>query len=155
MYRGSSGLLQKNHLIHEEAVKIFLSETCQKLKCSPDREVSQKDIEAILEVKSKLANHYKSISFTKGTDQPRSISPTDALLSKIMLGTLGCIPAYDRYFIIGFKQEKISRSFSHKSFTQLFEFIDIHSNDIKAAQELILSQTKTHYPIMKIVGMYF
>lgn len=57
MYRRSSGLLQKNHLIHEESVKILLSETCQKLKCSPDRDVSQKDIEAILEVKSKLANH--------------------------------------------------------------------------------------------------
>lgn len=72
-----------------------------------------------------------------------------------MLGTLGCIPAYDRYFIIGLKQEKIDRSFSQKSLMQLFDFIDTHRIDITAAQELILSQTKTHYPIMKIVDMYF
>lgn len=34
MYRGSGGLLQKNHLIHEEAVAILFSKQNQKLKCS-------------------------------------------------------------------------------------------------------------------------
>src|SRR5688572_2822634 len=110
MYRGSSGLLQKNHLIHNEAVDIVFLKNNQKLKCNPNTEVNRHNINAILEVKNQLANHYGSINFTKGADKTKSISPTDTLLSKIMLGTLGCVPAYDRYFIDGLKEMKMQHT---------------------------------------------
>lgn len=29
------------------------------------------------------------------------VSPTDTLVTKVLLGTLGCIPAYDTFFING------------------------------------------------------
>lgn len=156
MYRGSSGLLQKNHLIHQGALDILLSDTAQQLRCCKDREISKADIEAILELKSKLPKHYRSITFTKGSDKPKPISPTDTLLSKIMLGTLGCVPAYDRYFIGGLKKMGMSnKSFNQKSLVDLCIFIGKNKDDIEKAQLLLNQKTNRHYPYMKIIDLYF
>ena len=156
MYRGSGGLLQKNHLIHKGAVDIVYSKNNQKLKCSQTTEVKIETINAIIEVKNELAKHYSSIHFTKGADKPKPISPTDTLLSKIMLGTLGCVPAYDRYFIDGLKEMKMQNTgFNEASLNELFNFIDKNKKEIDQAQKLIKIKTQRHYPLMKIMDMYF
>lgn len=156
MYRGSSGLLQKNHLIHLGAVDILFSKPNQKLKCNQTTEVKIENINAILELKNQLAYHYSSIYFTKGEDNPKPISPTDTLLSKIMLGTLGCVPAYDRYFIDGLKEMKMQHTgFNEASLTELFNFIDKNLKEIDQAHKSIKTKTHSHYPIMKILDMYF
>lgn len=156
MYRGSSGLLQKNHLIHKGAVDLLFSKTSQKLKCNQNTEVERENIIAILELKIKLAAHYSSISYTKGVDKSKPISPTDTLLSKIMLGTLGCVPAYDRYFIEGLKEiGMLHTSFNETSLNELFHFIDNNKIEIRKAQDLIKSRIQRHYPVMKILDMYF
>lgn len=156
MYRGSSGLLQKNHLIHKGAVEILFHKESLKLKCDKDNEVSKKNINEILVLKSRLAEHYRNIYFKKGNDNLKPISPTDTLLSKIILGTLSCIPAYDRYFIDGMKEMKMKyTTLDINSLNDLFWFIDNNKNEIDNAQKLIRTKTGKHYPIMKIVDMYF
>lgn len=156
MYRGSGGLLQKNHLIHKGAVDIVFSNTNQKLKCDETTEVKRENIQAILSVKFELAKHYSGIKFTKGADKSKSISPTDTLLSKIMLGTLGCVPAYDRYFIDGLKEMKMEHTgFNDASLNELFNFIVSNKKEINQAQKLIKGKTQRHYPVMKILDMYF
>ena len=156
MYRVSSGLLQKNHLIHKGAVDIVFSKTAQKLKCNQSTELIRENIKAILEVKGKLAEHYSSIYFAKGANKPKPISPTDTLLSKIMLGTLGCVPAYDRYFIDGLKEIKMEHTgFNKESLNEFFNFLDKNQKEIIEAQLLIHRKTKRHYPLMKILDMYF
>lgn len=156
MYRGSGGLLQKNHLIHKGAVDIIFSKTSQKLKCNQTTEIKREKIKDIIAVKDELAKHYRSIYFTKGADKPKPISPTDTLLSKIMLGTLGCVPAYDRYFIDGLKEMKMKHiGFNEASLNELFNFIDNNKNEIDEAQKLIRTETQRHYPLMKILDMYF
>ncbi len=156
MYRGSGGLLQKNHLVHKGAVDIIFSKTSQKLKCSQATEIKRENINAILEVKNKLAEHYRSIHFTKGADKSKPISPTDTLLSKIMLGTLGCVPAYDRYFIKGLKEMKLQHtSFNNDSLNEIFNFVDRNKEQIKQAQKLVKERIQAHYPVMKILDMYF
>lgn len=156
MYRGSGGLLQKNHLIHKIAVDIVFSKTNQKLKCNQTTEVKRENINAIIEVKNELAKHYSSIIFKKGADKPKAISATDTLLSKIMLGTLGCVPAYDRYFIDGLKEMKMEHTgFNEASLNELFNFLDKNKKEIDQAQKLIKTKTKRHYPLMKILDMYF
>jgi len=156
MYRGSGGLLQKNHLIHKGAVDIVYSKTNQKLKCIQTTEIKRENIKAALAVKDELAKHYSSIFFTRGADKPKSISPTDTLLSKIMLGTLGCVPAYDRYFIDGLKEMKMEHTgFNEASLNELFNFIDKNKKEIDQVQKLITAKTQRHYPLMKILDMYF
>lgn len=156
MYRGSGGLLQKNHLIHKGAVDIVFSKTNQKLKCNQTTEIKRENIKATLAVKDELAKHYSSIFFTKGADKPKPISPTDTLLSKIMLGTLGCVPAYDRYFIEGLKEMKMEHTgFNEASLNELFNFIDKNKKEIDQVQKQITTKTQRHYPLMKILDMYF
>lgn len=112
--------------------------------------MSKEDIKTILEVKAKLARHYKSITFKKGSDKSKPISSTDTLLSKIMLGTLGCVPAYDRYFIGGLKETNMEHlAFNHSSLTELFNFIEGNRSDIEKAQDQIWQNTNYHYPFMK------
>jgi hypothetical protein len=156
MYRGSSGLLHKNRLIHKGAVDIVYSKHNQKLKCSQTSEVNKENIEAILKLKNQLANHYSRIYFTRGANKPKPISPTDTLLSKIILGTLGCVPAYDRYFINGLKEMKMQHiNFNEASLNELFNFLDKNKKEILQAQKLINSKIQRHYPLMKILDMYF
>lgn len=156
MYRGSSGLLQKNHLIHKGAVDIIYLKINQKLKCNETKEVKRDNIQAILSMKNELAQHYSSIYFTTGKEKSKSISPTDTLLSKIILGTLGCVPAYDRYFLDGLKEMKMAHnSFSEASLIELFKFIENNKKEVELAQKLVKKKTKKHYPVMKILDMYF
>jgi len=44
-----------------------------------------------------LKAHYTTNYMTKNVLVPRK--PTHTLISKIIIGTLGCIPAFDRYFL--------------------------------------------------------
>lgn len=156
MYRGSSGLLQKNHLIHKGTVDILFSKDSLKLKCDQMNEINRKNSKDIPDLKDKLANHYSKIYFTKGADKPKSISPTDTLLSKILLGTLGCVLAYDRYFIDGLKEMKMKHTiFNVVSLNELFDFIDNNKIEIVSAQKLVSTTTHKHYPIMKILDMFF
>ena len=156
MYRGSSGLLQKNHLIHKGAVSILFSKENQKLKCNKTNEVTKENINEILQLKNRLASHYSSIYFSKGYDNQKPISPTDTLLSKIILGTLGCVPAYDRYFIDGLREMNMEHtSFTILSLMELFDFIDNNKPEIENAQAFIKRHTQNHYPFMKILDMYF
>jgi hypothetical protein len=158
MYRGSSGLLQKNHLIHQGAVGILFLKTSQELKCNQTTEIKRENIKDILDVKNELAKHYQQdkFKFIRGDEEEKPISPTDTLLSKIMLGTLGCVPAYDRYFIDGLKEMKMKHTdFNEDSLNELFNFIDKNKEEIDQVQKLITDKTQRHYPLMKILDMYF
>jgi hypothetical protein len=133
----------------------LFSNESQKLKCDQENKISRNEIKSILSLKDKLAKHYSQIYFKKG-EQEQTISPTDTLLSKIILGTLACVPAYDRYFIIGLKEMKINNiHFNESSLNELFDYIENNEIEIKEAQKLIFTKTKYHYPIMKILDMYF
>ena len=73
-----------------------------------------------------------------------------------MLGTLGCVPAYDRYFINGLKEMKMEHTvFNEASLNELLTFIDNNRKEINQAQKLIQKSTQRYYPVMKIVDMYF
>jgi hypothetical protein len=156
MYRGSSGLLQKNHRIHKGAVDIIFSSAGRSVQCNTQLEVGRNMISNILNLKEELARHYGSIFFTKGASKAKAISTTDTLLSKVMLGTLGCVPAYDRYFINGLKLSGMKHSsFDSLSLNELLDFAAQHQADIKASQDLVQTLTQKHYPLMKILDMYF
>lgn len=107
MYRGSSGLLQKSYQIHNKAVAIIKSKHYQQLQCNATHEITTENIPLLFDLKNELAAYYASIGFTRGKKTALKISATDTLISKVLLGTLGCVPAFDRYFCTGLKQSGI------------------------------------------------
>lgn len=155
MYRGSGGLLQKNHKVHEGAAKIINMPKYKTLHCSENQEVDRKHIPLILELRDAVASHYNAISFVR-RGVTKSLSNTDTLLSKILLGTTGCVPAYDRYFLKGLKISKMEDAkFDDDSLRNLFNFLEENQVQIRNCQTTAKKKTKNYYPKMKIVDMYF
>lgn len=77
------------------------------------------------------------------------------LITKILMGTMGCVPAYDRYFIVGIKNQKIATgNYNIKSVLQLVDFYE--KNALKL--EPIRKEMKVYdlpYPQMKMQDMGF
>ena len=81
---------------------------------------------------------------------------SDTLASKVLLRTLGCLPACDRFFIGGFKVTGLSYSRINKNFIhRLLEFTHGNLPSLRAEQTRIESHSGVHYPLMKLVDMYF
>jgi hypothetical protein len=65
-------------------------------------------ISKLLMLKKELEEYYERIEYYKdGEKQSKKVTATETLISKIMLGSLGCVPAYDRFFIDGLRVEGI------------------------------------------------
>jgi len=101
-----------------------------------------------LQLKEKIQNDVQNTE--KRYFQENSISYT--LITKILLGTIGCIPAYDRFFIDGLGSNKyVKKRFnSTRSFKELIEFYEINKKEI----DEITKKCKGYVP-MKIIDMYF
>lgn len=155
MYRGSSQLLQKNYRVHNGILKIILQKEYSELFDLGFDNVgtTRSTIRLIFDLVQELRHAYSSIG----------VSPTDTLVTKVLLGTLGCIPAYDRLFVEGTKfwkkmpdeyQPKFPALLGIKSYLGLVDFYHCHEEQIQAAQA-ITAQQSIKYPIMKLIDMYF
>lgn len=154
MYRGSSGLLQKDYKVHIKGVKIIKNHYY--LRCNEESEISKKDIPNIMTLVEKLKEHYGNLYYLKNNDETKKITPTDTLISKILLGTLGCSPAFDRYFIDGVKSQNLYfDKLSKKSFESLFIYLDKNYSEIETFQNDMLKSENIYYPKLKIIDLYF
>ena len=106
MYRGSSFLLQKDYRVHIPVVKELLSEKYDALvgiECTDFRKESNQQL--LKDINSFLGQYYDKIRReVKEQELKNQLSFT--LITKILMGTLGCVPAYDRYFIAGIKKSE-------------------------------------------------
>lgn len=90
---------------------------------------------------------------------------TSTLISKILMGTFGCVPAYDKYFISGinyyFNKDENSwqdyklDKFCKESFDKLVGFYNDNSDDFHKIKEFIKEQRRISYPEMKLLDMGF
>ena len=154
MYRGSAALLQKSYKIHIGAVKILKEN--KHLRCNFQNEVSKDDIELVLSLYKQLYNYYLEFSYFDKNSSLGVRKPTDTLISKIILGTLGCRPAFDRYFNDGVKKYNFGfTKFTNKSFDEVFIFIELYKSELSQLQAELLLSEKIHYPLLKLVDIFF
>jgi hypothetical protein len=153
MYRGSSFLLWKDYLVHREVVRNILS--LRHLRNIDFSKPCNSRIDEIFELSSWIKTWYQDkISHVNGT--AKKINATNTLVTKILLGTLGCIPAYDRYFIEGLRAKGLSYSnLSKNNFLSVVDFYRRHRHDFDSLQRSINPTNGIHYPTMKLVDMYF
>ncbi len=150
MYRGSSGLLWKDYKIHNKAVEIILK--YPELK---SQNIGLINIDRILQLRNELIEFYSSVHFYNGKNSlPNKVTPTDTLLSKIILGTTGALPAFDRYFNIGFKKNP-NLKITQENISEIYDFANCKINEITICQQYINKTLNFNYPIMKIIDMYF
>ena len=147
MYRGSSFLLKKDYKIHIDAVKVLFKDKYSiflGIKC---KDLNENKITKLIELKKELEDCYKKYN------NDRTI--TDTLSSKILLGTLGCIPAYDRYFKIGASNFKINQTFNKESIEGICNFYSEYNNELEKIRKRLKIDNKISYPQMKLIDMGF
>ena len=148
MYRGSSGLLWKDYMVHTKAVEIIKKH--HKLRYEFIDLPQKQDV---MDVFLELSEYYSKLDYYNGKNK-KLITATDTLISKIILGTLGCLPAFDRYFNLGLFDKEYS-VINDKSIDLIWEKTESMKSEIKLVQGWIRQQTGTLYPPMKIIDMYY
>ena len=155
MYRGSSFLLQKDYKIHFPVVKELLKPQYDCLAGIECTALRKKDVQKRLsELESFMDRYYgKCRKSVKDADVNKNISST--LITKILMGTLGCVPAYDRYFIDGIKSQKVSSgNYNLNSILRLVDFYESNADKFESAR----NRFKVYglpYPQMKLLDMGF
>lgn len=155
MYRGSSFLLQKDYKIHIPVIEELLKEKYDSLsgiKCLEFRkEINQR---LLGELNEFIRDHYDAVrSSVKKREIKNDVSYT--LITKILMGTLGCVPAYDRFFISGIKSRNVATgTYSIKSVLQLADFYENNAGKLDEVQKSMMV-FDLPYPQMKIIDMGF
>jgi hypothetical protein len=73
-------------------------------------------------------------------------------VTKVILGTFGCLPACDQYFVPGFRHEGFSYSEVNAVFVgQVLQFCREHLDDLREEQASIKRDCGIEYPLMKLV----
>lgn len=151
MLRGSAKLLQKDYRIHAEAVSIILD---SKFDCLFALSLidAQKKEDTLFELIGTLRNVYRRL-LGNGS------SPSDTLITKVLLGTLGCVPAYDIFFVKGLRMEGVSYSgLKVSNFREMIQYCKDFEELLFQSQEdinKIAESEGVQYPIMKIIDMWF
>lgn len=163
MYRGSSYLLNKDYLIHKGLVESIVGnanyKNLQNWDFTSGDDNNNKNIKHLFNLNEEIKKYYKeNIKYVNGTE--KTVNVSDVLSTKIILGIFGCVPAFDRFFIDGFKKylekEEIPRNlkFNEKSFSKLIKFYSDNQDEIDPLSNDLDFYTHK-YPPMKIVDMYF
>lgn len=154
MYRGSSFLLQQDYKVHSKVVDIILDKKYANLFGAACEDI---DLDLLIEVSERIRSEYGTIrehvNEVLGKVVKGKIS--DTLVTKVLMGTFGCAPAYDRYFISGVRSKEVTtQNFNKESMAKLVEFYKENSQIFDKA----LSNMKVNgldYPQMKLLDMGF
>ncbi len=185
MYRGSSFLLKFDYKVHLPTVKLILNEKYSSLLCF-NRDKTAKNYNQNLELlfgkdgneglvqeikdiylKLKLEvknskNNSTIVSVSDETDAKENSDEyvSEILVSKILLGTLGCVPAYDTMLKRALKSArddyglKICSKFGKKSIESIVGFCNDMKKLLDNREKIFLeNNVKIEYPLMKILDM--
>ena len=155
MYRGSCFILQKDYKVHTPIVEEILKPEYDCLFGLACADVRNSDVWAQLkELYDDIAKHFRPIrDEVAGREVASNVSPV--LITKILMGTLGCVPAYDRFFVDGIKEHKVTTGeYSLKSVLKLADFYEAHNDRLEEARRGMQCEDLI-YPQMKLLDMGF
>ena len=153
MYRGSSFLLQKDYKVLVPVVEEILKPEYDCLFGVACTGLRESEVQVMLKnVYDYIAAHFRPIrNEVAGREVASSVSPV--LITKILMGTLGCVPAYDRFFIDGIKKYKVTtQEYSRNSLLKLVGFYEEHNDRLEEARRG-MRVGDLIYPQMKLLDM--
>lgn len=154
MYRGSSFLLRRDYKIHEQAVKEILKKEYDVLLGIECCEL-EKNLDLLDTLYQELEKYYCSVrNDIQGIRVRDSVSRT--LLTKILMGTLGCVPAYDRFFISDIKNQGVTTgNYNVQSLRKLSKFYEDNYDILEQVRKGMKIENRIEYPQMKLLDMAF
>ena len=155
MYRGSCFILQKDYKVHTPIVEEILKPEYDCLFGLACADLRNNDVwEQYTKLYDKIAAYFRPIrNEVAGRVVGSQVSPV--LITKILMGTLGCVPAYDRFFQDGVATYKVTtQEYSLESVLRLAGFYEAHNNRLEEARRGMRTGDLT-YPQMKLLDMGF
>ena len=157
MYRGSSFLLQRDYKVHEPVVREILNQKYDNLvgvDCSVL--ATKQDVQAGIEFLNNYIVNYYSSADIQPNPSGKAARVSDTLITKILMGTLGCVPAYDRFFCDAVKSLKITTGvYNMRSLCGLANFYQANQPLFERSRSkfVIHEQSCLQYPQMKYLDM--
>lgn len=153
MYRGSSFLLQKDYKVHIPIIQIIQEKRYYPLcGISAEELCKEENLQLLGEIGARIRKCYaeERPSFADEVNHA-----TDTLITKILLGTLGCVPAYDRYYMQAVKKHHISNGKYNKN--SIYSVAKFYCDNLDVFEKLRqeLSKRGIEYPPMKLMDMCF
>ena len=155
MYRGSSFLLQKDYKVHTPIVEEILKPEYNCLFGLACADLRERDVQKRLKnVSDDIAKHFRPIrDEVAGRKVASNVSPV--LITKILMGTLGCVPAYDRFFEEGARHLGLEKkSYNEDSLLELADIYEEHNDRLEEARRGMRTDDLI-YPQMKLLDMGF
>lgn len=155
MYRGSSFLLQKDYKVLVPVVEEILKPEYDCLFGIACADVRNSDVwKQYTKLYDYISYYFHRIrEEVRGREVATPVSPV--LITKILLGTLGCVPAYDRFFGIGAKYLGLEKdTYQKKSLDELADFYEAHNDRLEEARRGF-EVDGLIYPQMKLLDMGF
>lgn len=152
MLRGGSFLLQKDYKVHSYFIKSVVANP-KYWVFFRDEPIEKDEYISLVEELIKETSQVYRESVTEINGIKKRVEITDTLISKILLGVYGNVPAYDRYFKAAVKEVGISAVLNGSSLKQLFEFYEENKIQFNEVADTISKEIV--YPPMKLVDMYF
>ena len=155
MYRGSSFLLQKDYKVLVPVVEEILKPEYDCLFGVACTDVRDGDVwKQYTKLYDYISYYFHRIrEEVRGRAVASSASPV--LITKILMGTLGCVPAYDRFFVDGIKKHRVTtQEYSLESVLRLADFYEAHNARLEEARRGMRTEDLT-YPQMKVLDMGF
>lgn len=142
----NSFLMQKDYKIHADVVRLIYQPEWDDLwDISPEKLSQEYYADRIMKLSESITEAY--VASGAGI-------PTETLLTKILLGTVGCVPAYDRYFKKALADTcAASQVFSAKSIRTLGNLYLDHEDEFEKLRKHCGSRIE--YPAAKILDMCF
>ena len=139
MYRGSGFLLGKSYEVHRSVIKELLDKKYKILWNLKIEELDKNSEE--LSLLFELSNCLKNIYIDEIKDD-KNVS--DTLITKVLLGTMCCTSAYDKYFKDGCYHQEIHpfSNFSKDSYLSIIEFYKNKEDKFKEVFKEILRLSK-------------
>lgn len=153
MYRGSGFLIDYAYTIHRGVIEALLDERFGVLweRDFGSEEDDSNFVPLVLDAARAVQEAYRPFAV-----RSKSRAVTDTLVTKVLLGTIGCLPACDRFFVSGFTKMRNPFSAVNRQFVQrVLEFCRENSSALRAEQARLQRAGKARYPFMKLVDMYF
>ena len=155
MYRGSCFILQKDYKVHTPIVEEILTPEYDCLFGLACVDVRNSDVwDQYMKLYDDIANHFWPIRNEVAGRVVRSqVSPV--LITKILLGTLGCVPAYDTFFEKGARYLGLEKKTYHEdSLLELADFYEAYNDRLEEARRGMRTDDLI-YPQMKLLDMGF
>ena len=163
MYRGSSFLLWKDYKVHESIVKLlFKYDSLWNIKIDNNHNQNLNAFYSdLIKLRNEMRDKYSEIrkevyELNKELGSQPKTKISDTLISKIILGTIGCIPAYDRYFVSGVKMTNtISGSLSSDSIKELVKYYKNNYKELENLRNKFSINSDVEYSQMKVLDSCF